>query len=136
MTTIGINLLVYMQELNNGTAQSALLPIIAGHGVTLAEVRREYIKDDAEFDRIREAAEANGLDLFYSVPESLTIGGAANSGFEGFLDEAVRMGVRNVKFNQGDVKDVDAAVIAAIDGAAGARGLTLTIENDLSLIHI
>lgn len=130
MTTIGINLLVYMQELNNGTAQSALLPIIAGHGVTLAEVRREYIKDDAEFDRIREAAEANGLDLFYSVPESLTIGGAANPGFEGFLDEAVRMGVRNVKFNQGDVKDVDAAVIAAIDGAAGARGLTLTIEND------
>ena len=113
MTTIGINLLVYMQELNNGTAQSALLPTIAGHGVTLAEVRREYIKDDAEFDRIREAAEANGLDLFYSVPESLTIGGAANPGFEGFLDEAVRMGVRNVKFNQGDVKDVEAAVIAA-----------------------
>lgn len=72
MTTIGINLLVYMQELNNGTAQSALLPTIAGHGVTLAEVRREYIKDDAEFDRIRETAEANGLDLFYSVPESLT----------------------------------------------------------------
>lgn len=130
MTTIGINLLVYMQELNNGTAQSALLPTIAGHGVTLAEVRREYIKDDAEFDRIREAAEANGLDLFYSVPESLTIGGAANLGFEGFLDEAVRMGVRNVKFNQGDVKDVDAAVIAAIDDAAAARGLTLTIEND------
>ena len=40
MTTIGINLLVYMQELNNGTAQSVLVPPIAGHGVPLAEVRR------------------------------------------------------------------------------------------------
>ena len=31
MTTIGINLLVYMQELNNGTVQSALLPTSAAN---------------------------------------------------------------------------------------------------------
>lgn len=52
MTTIGINTLVYMTELANGTPQSNLLPIIASHGITLAEVRREYIASDAEFDLI------------------------------------------------------------------------------------
>lgn len=130
MTTIGINTLVYMTELANGTPQSNLLPIIASHGITLAEVRREYIASDAEFDLIAAAAQANGLDLFYSVPESLTIDGAVNPGFAGFLDEARRMGVTNVKFNQGDVKDVAKSVIDDIDAAAAAYGVTLTIEND------
>lgn len=130
MTTIGINTLVYMAELTAGTPQSALLPVIAGHGIPLAEVRREYIADDAEFDAIATAAKEHGLDLFYSVPESITIDGQAHPGFEGFLEEAVRMGVKNVKFNQGDVKDVPAEVIAGIDEAAASRGLTLTIEND------
>ena len=68
MTTIGINTLVYMTELANGTPQSNLLPIIASHGITLAEVRREYIASDAEFDLIAAAAQANGLDLFYGEP--------------------------------------------------------------------
>lgn len=130
MTTIGINTLVYMQELNNGTPQSQILPVIAGHGITLAEVRREYIKSDEEFDAIVEAARANKLDLFYSVPESITINGDVNPGFEGFLDEARRMGVKNVKFNQGDIKDVDKAIIAKIDSAAAAHNVTLSIEND------
>ncbi|KAA8826042.1 sugar phosphate isomerase/epimerase family protein [Bifidobacterium myosotis] len=130
MTTIGINTLVYMAELNTGTLQSELLPVIAGHGVTLAEVRREYIASDAEFDLIAQAAQANSLDLFYSVPESITIDGKPNPGFAGFLDEAHRMGVKNVKFNQGDVKDVAKAVLDDIDAAAAAHGVTVTIEND------
>lgn len=53
-----------------------------------------------------------------------------NPGFAGFLDEARRMGVTNVKFNQGDVKDVAKSVIDDIDAAAAAYGVTLTIEND------
>jgi 2-dehydro-3-deoxygluconokinase len=130
MTTIGINTLVYMNELNSGTPQSAILPVIAGHGITLAEVRREYIKDSAEFDAIAAAGQANGLTLFYSVPESIAISGAVNPGFVGFLDEARRMGVSNIKFNQGDVRSVDAPVIEQIDAQAAAYGVTLTIEND------
>lgn len=130
MTTIGINTLVYMAELQAGTPQSALLATIAEHGVTLAEVRREYIADDAEFDAIAAAAKEHGLTLFYSVPESIVMGGQPHPGFEGFLGEAVRMGVKNVKFNQGDVKDASADVIAGLDAAAASRGLTLTIEND------
>lgn len=60
MTTIGINTLVYMTELANGTPQSNLLPIIASHGITLAEVRREYIASDAEFDLIAAAPRPTG----------------------------------------------------------------------------
>lgn len=130
MTTIGINTLVYLDELTAGVPQSALLERIAAHGVTLAEVRREYIHDDAELDLIAQAARDHGLDLYYSVPERIVTAGEPHPDFETFLAEAERMGVRNVKFNQGDVKDADAALIARIDEAAAAHGVTLTIEND------
>lgn len=111
MTTIGINTLVYMDALRNGTPQSELLATIAAHGITLAEVRREYIADDAEYDAIANAAAQQHMTLFYSVPESITVNGEPNPQFEQYLDEAARMGARNVKFNQGDIKDVDATVL-------------------------
>lgn len=130
MTTIGINTLVYMDALRNGTPQSELLATIAAHGITLAEVRREYIADDAEYDAITNAAAQQHMTLFYSVPESITVNGEPNPQFEQYLDEAARMGARNVKFNQGDIKDVDATVLQRIDNQAAARNLTLSIEND------
>ena len=72
MNIIGINTLVYMDALRDGATQSELLGSIAELGVTLAEVRREYIAGDDEFNAIANAARINGLRLFYSVPESIT----------------------------------------------------------------
>ncbi|MBT1177387.1 sugar phosphate isomerase/epimerase family protein [Bifidobacterium callimiconis] len=128
--TIGINTLVYMTDLTNGTPQSVVLPRIADLGATLAEVRREYIADDVEFDRIAAAAKAGGLDLFYSVPEVITTNGAANPALEQYFGEAKRMGAKNVKLNQGDVKDVAADVLHEIDALAAKYGVSVTIEND------
>ena len=82
MTTIGINTLVYMDALRNGTPQSELLATIAAHGITLAEIRREYIADDAEYDAIANAAAQQHMTLFYSVPESITVNGEPNPQFE------------------------------------------------------
>lgn len=130
MTTIGINTLVYMDALREGVAQSAILPQIAKLGVSLAEVRREYITEEAEFDAIAQTAENNDMKLFYSVPESITVNGGINPEFERFLGEAKRMGVLNVKFNQGDVKDVEPRILQEIDGKAAEYGVTLSIEND------
>lgn len=130
MTTIGINTLVYMDALREGVMQSNILLQIAKLGVSLAEVRREYITEEAEFDAIAQAAESNGLKLFYSVPEPITVNGGINPDFEQFLAEAKRMGVLNVKFNQGDVKDVEPRILREIDEKAAECGVTLSIEND------
>ena len=78
MNIIGINTLVYMDALRDGATQSELLGSIAELGVTLAEVRREYIAGDDEFNAIANAARINGLRLFYSVPESITVNGDVN----------------------------------------------------------
>ena len=130
MNIIGINTLVYMDALRDGATQSELLGSIAELGVTLAEVRREYIAGDDEFNAIANAARINGLRLFYSVPESITVNGDVNPRFEEFLDEAQRMGASNVKFNQGDINNVDLEVLRRIDESSAAHGVTLTIEND------
>lgn len=42
---LGINLLVYKEKLDQGIKQSALLKEIKKQGISLAEVRREYIKE-------------------------------------------------------------------------------------------
>ena len=130
MNIIGINTLVYMDALRDGATQSELLGSIAELGVTLAEVRREYIAGDDEFNAIANAARINGLRLFYSVPESITVNGDVNPRFEEFLDEAQRMGASNVRFNQGDINNVDLEVLRRIDESSAAHGVTLTIEND------
>ncbi|MBW3094737.1 sugar phosphate isomerase/epimerase [Bifidobacterium sp. 64T4] len=130
MTTIGINTLVYMDALRDGTPQSELLARIASHGITLAEVRREYITGDAEIRAIAKAAEDNHLTLFYSVPEPLGVNGEANPQLEAFLDEAERMGAANVKFNQGDIVKASPETIRSIDEAAAAHKVTLSVEND------
>ena len=130
MTTIGINTLVYMDALQDGTPQSELLENIASHGITLAEVRREYIADDAEYDAIANAAARNRLTLFYSVPESITMNGDINPRFTQFLDEATRMHASNVKFNQGDIRKVSQQTLRLIDREAARHEVTLSVEND------
>ena len=131
MNIIGINTLVYMDALRDGATQSELLGSIAELGVTLAEVRREYIAGDDEFNAIANAARINGLRLFYSVPESITVNGDVNPRFEEFLDEAQRMGASNVKFNQGDINNVDLEVLRRVDESSAAHGVTLTIDPSL-----
>ncbi|MDU0968917.1 MAG: sugar phosphate isomerase/epimerase [Actinomycetaceae bacterium] len=133
MSLVGINTCVYMDELSSGVPQAELLPRIAELGLTLAEARREFIASDAEYDAIARAARDLGLTMFLSIPESLTLQGAPHPKLEQFLSEAERMGAVRVKFNQGDVKDVSARVLADIDAAGRAHGIALTIENDQTL---
>lgn len=66
---LGINLLVYKEQLEKGMPQSSLLRTIKEQGISLAEVRREYVLDEAERIAISKAAENLHMDLYYSVPE-------------------------------------------------------------------
>ena len=68
---LGINLLVYKEKLDQGTAQSTLLKAIKDQGISLAEVRREYIKEASEFQAIAKEASQNDMTLYYSVPEKI-----------------------------------------------------------------
>ena len=62
---LGINLLVYKEKLDQGTAQSTLLKAIKDQGISLAEVRREYIKEASEFQAIaKEASQNDNIILF------------------------------------------------------------------------
>lgn len=130
MTLVGINTLVYMQELQAGVPQSQLLPRIAKLGATFAEVRREYIANEAERLAIKEAAQQAGLELYLSIPQSLIVEGTVHPELNRYLQEAQQMGARHIKFNQGTLPTADADVIANIDQRAAAASMTLTIEND------
>ncbi|KAE8127381.1 MULTISPECIES: sugar phosphate isomerase/epimerase family protein [Bifidobacterium] len=129
MHILGINTLVYQSQLSQERRQSTLVNEIA-RLVTLVEVRREFIRDQVELKAIHDAVEQHHMQLFYSVPESIAMNGSAHPQLETFLEEASAMGAARVKFNQGDIKDCSAEVIADIDAKAAERKLALTIEND------
>ena len=61
---LGINLLVYKEQLEKGMPQSSLLRTIKEQGISLAEVRREYILDEAERIAISKEAENLHMDLY------------------------------------------------------------------------
>ena len=96
---LGINLLVYKEKLDQGMAQSTLLKEIKKQGISLTEVRREYIKDQKELENIAKAAKENEINLYYSVPEKIVENKLPNKNLRNYLEEAMAMGIQNVKFN-------------------------------------
>ena len=54
-------MLVYKEKLDQGIKQSALLKEIKKQGISLAEVRREYIKDQKELEDIAKTAKENEI---------------------------------------------------------------------------
>lgn len=127
---LGINLLVYKNALDQGVTQSSLLGKIKNQGINLAEVRREYIKDQNERECIRKEAEKWHMKLCYSVPEKLMIDQMPNQNLQVYMDEAMEMGVCNVKFNIGDLHKAKNDGMEELKHILNQYSMTVTIEND------
>ena len=127
---LGINLLVYKDKLDQGVLQSELLREIKDQGISLAEVRREYIKEDAEFETIAKQASQNQMTLYYSVPEKIVEDGNPNKNLQTYLEEAKRMNIQNVKFNIGSLNQIEKAGVEELKDILSKYTMTYTIEND------
>ena len=100
MRKIGINLLVFKEDLDNGRKQSEILKEISNLDLSIAEVRREYIKNfEEELYEIRQESEKYKLEIFYSVPEKISIYGKLNNDIEEYFKEAKIMNATHIKFN-------------------------------------
>lgn len=127
---LGINLLVYKEKLDQGIKQSALLKEIKKQGTSLAEVRREYIKDQKELEDIAKTAKENEIKLYYSVPEKIIEEKLPNKNLRNYLEEAMIMKIQNVKFNIGSLDQIDQKGAEKLKEILEDYDLTYTIEND------
>ena len=127
---LGINLLVYKEKLDQGAAQSTLLKAIKDQGISLAEVRREYIKEASEFEAIAKEASKNNMTLYYSVPEKMVEDKVPNKNLTTYLEEAKKMNIQNVKFNIGSLNEIDQAGAEELKDILSKYEMTYTIEND------
>lgn len=127
---LGINLLVYKEKLDQGIKQSALLKEIKKQGISLAEVRREYIKDQKELEDIAKTAKENEIKLYYSVPEKIIEEKLPNKNLRNYLEEAMIMKIQNVKFNIGSLDQIDQKGAEKLKEILEDYDLTYTIEND------
>lgn len=127
---LGINLLVYKEKLDQGIKQSALLKEIKKQGISLAGVRREYIKDQKELEDIAKTAKENEIKLYYSVPEKIIEEKLPNKNLRNYLEEAMIMKIQNVKFNIGSLDQIDQKGAEKLKEILEDYDLTYTIEND------
>ena len=127
---LGINLLVYKEKLDQGIKQRALLKEIKKQGISLAEVRREYIKDQKELEDIAKTAKENEIKLYYSVPEKIIEEKLPNKNLRNYLEEAMIMKIQNVKFNIGSLDQIDQKGAEKLKEILEDYDLTYTIEND------
>ena len=133
--SVFVNTMVYKDALDaSSTVQADLVAEVLALGATGIEIRREYLSTDPatrheELLAIAGRATEAGLEVYYSVPESLFVDGEASSFLAGYLDEAATLGALSVKLNIGDPGDTlaDTGSLSEILRAASAR---VTIEND------
>lgn len=131
-SNIVINTLVFLEDLNKGVKQSKLLKDIHDLGINKVEVRREFIKDfEAELQEIKDISEELQMEIYYSVPRYLYVGGKLNiDEIEQSFKEARKMNCRNVKLNIGDYIDISSENVYKINSLCDKYSLKLTIEND------
>lgn len=131
MRKIGINLLVFKEDLDNGRKQSEILKEISNLNVSIAEVRREYIKDfEEELYEIRQESEKYKLEVFYSVPEKISIDGKLNNYIEEYFKEAKIMNATHIKFNIGTLDRLISSEIDKLKEVIKEFNMDVTIEND------
>jgi len=130
-----VNTMVYKDALDaSSTVQADLVAEVRALGATGIEIRREYLATDPatrheELLSIAGRATEAGLEVFYSVPESLFVDGEASPLLTGYLAEAATLGALSVKLNIGELGDGPTNTGSLIQTlrAASAR---VTIEND------
>lgn len=130
-----INTMVYRDALDASlTVQADLVAEVAALGASGIEIRREYLSPEPaarheELVTIAARAATAGLEVFYSVPESLFVDGEASPLLSGYLAEAATLGALSVKLNIGEPGDGPTNTGSLIQTlqAASAR---VTIEND------
>lgn len=131
MNQLGINLLVFKRDLDNGVEQKNILDEIESLGISIAEIRREYLKNlDEELIEINKLARKLKLEIYYSVPEKIACGKKINPNIEGYFEEAIRMGSTHIKFNIGELENLDAYEIVKLRDIINSFNIKVTIEND------
>lgn len=131
MNQLGINLLVFKQDLENGIEQMNTLGEIANLGISIAEIRREYLKNsDEELIEINKLAKKFKLEIYYSVPEKIACERKINSNIKLYFEEAMQMGSTHIKFNIGDLENLDVHEMCKLKDIINSFNIKVTIEND------
>ncbi|MDR3595925.1 sugar phosphate isomerase/epimerase [Clostridium sp.] len=134
MNQLGINLLVFKNDLDNGREQEKILSDIGKLGVSIAEIRREYLKSsNEELKEINKLAKELNIEIYYSVPEKIAFEKRINSNIKIYFEEAKQMGSTHIKFNIGDLENLDVDERKKLEDIISYFNIKVTIENDQTL---
>jgi sugar phosphate isomerase/epimerase len=131
---IVINTFAFLDDLKSGMPQAEMFEKINTLGIKKVEVRREFIKDfNKELKDIRQVSDRFGIEVFYSVPDTLFKDGSLQAeAIENYCSEAKIMGCRNIKFNIGHYSSITNQDINKINSLSESDSINFTIENNIN----
>jgi sugar phosphate isomerase/epimerase len=134
---IVINTYAFLDDLKAGMPQAEMLKKISTLGIKKVEVRREFIKNfKKELNDIKNTSDRLGLEVFYSVPDTLFKGGILQTeAIKNYCCEAKTMGCRNIKFNIGEYNLITNEDINEINSLSESDYIKFTIENNINEVE-
>lgn len=129
MRVFGVNTIVYMKMMQEGTGQQELLGHIKENGAEIAEVRREFLNKE-ELAGIRDEAARLGLTVYYSVPEEIFADGKLNTEIlKEVFEEAKLLQTKCVKLSLGNYQNVDSREVRQMAELMKDQPFDVLIEN-------
>lgn len=124
-----LNFLVFEEKVKKGVDQSDLIVEASRLGFEKVELRREYFRNlEKEIPIIKEVAERENIELFYSVPDEVFVNKKVNSNLKEYLQEARQMGVKHIKWNIGDF--TPGISLEQLRELTATTSIEINIEND------
>jgi sugar phosphate isomerase/epimerase len=130
-----INTLIFLEELQQGTMQSALLSEVKSYGAVGVDIREEFVPKDptaraTELQAIAENAKKEGLSVCFSIPDAMILDGAINPKLAGYFADAATLGAKRLKMSNCHFVENDS--LETLKAMIEKATFVTTIENDQS----
>lgn len=125
-----LNTIAFAEKLSKGLKQEQLVDLVKECGFDGIEIRNEFLTGDkGELKRIRKAASACGLVIYYSVNDVIFKGGKVNSDLQGYVEQAKTLEATHVKFNLGEWRLYQGQFAKEMEGLFN-REFAIHVENN------
>jgi len=125
-----LNTIAFAEQLQSGVSQLEVIPAVTRMGFQAVEIRNEFLAGNVEeLHQIRDEAQKNKLNVYYSVNDSLFINQGINRKLTQYIAEMHELGADHLKLNFGQVSEFNDELVSKLSEYLDGS-FELNVENN------